>query len=346
MDLTTITNWWWPRGVMRKIILVIVSLMPFSVLAAAPTQLKIAAVMASGPDDPWNATLLDAWKEIKAAKPHGLEINDPVYTENVWGDAAEAALRLYARKGYDIIWAHSSYSDQVRRIHAQYPNTLFVLSGAPNEPVGGNVYVVYNRIFEPAYLAGMVAGQLTKTGIVGAVAGFPSEDTNDAINAFFSGAKNVRPDVRQKVSFIASWWDPPMATEAMKAQVSAGVDQEFMLSTAFEACKQQKVTCYGGYRDWNPVAPNNIATSAMGSWKPAFQWILDQWYEARDNGKPLNGNMDKRYFGMAKGGSGLAPFHDFPIPAAAATKVNDVKVKIESGEFSVPLVVTKPVSSN
>ncbi|CAE6768544.1 hypothetical protein R69927_06792 [Paraburkholderia domus] len=331
---------------LRFVFFAVLGLSASMAYAEPPKQLKIAAVFGSGPDDPWNATLLAAWADIKAKKPHGLEINDPVYTENVWGDAAEAALRLYARKGYDIVWAAAGYADQVRRIRAQYPNTLFVLTGAPNEPMGGNVYVVYNRIFEPAYLAGMVAGQLTKTGVLGAVAGYPTEDTNDAINAFFAGAKSVRPNIKQKVSFIASWWDPPMAVEAMKAQVSAGADQELMLSSSFEACKQQKITCYGGYRDWNPVAPQYIATSALGSWHPAFQWIIDQWYEARTSDKPFNGNMDKRYFGMAQGGADLAPYHDFPIPADVAAKVSAVKVKIESRQFAVPLDVAKPVSSN
>lgn len=338
------------RQTARRIVLGIVmtALASFTTVAHAdePKQVKVAAVFGSAPDDPWNATLLTAWNEVKAARPHGLEISDPVYTENVWGDAAEAALRLYARKGYDIVWAAAAYSDQVRRIHAQYPNTLFVLTGAPNEPMGGNVYVVYNRIFEPAYLAGIMAGKLTKSGVIGAVAGYPTEDTNDAVNAFFAGANSVRPDVKQKVSFIASWWDPPMAVEAMKAQVSSGVDQELMLSSAFEACKTQKITCYGGYRDWNSVAPQNIATSALGNWRPAFEWIVDQWYESRASGKPFSGNMDKRYFGMAHGGASLAPFHGFPVPPEVTAKVDEVRTGIEKNQFTVPLNTAKPVSSN
>ncbi|AEI75376.1 hypothetical protein CNE_1c00060 [Cupriavidus necator N-1] len=311
----------------------------------APTQVKIAAVLGSGPDDPWNATLISTWKQLRAAKPHGLAINDPVYTEGVFGSAAEAALRLYARKGYDIIWAHANYTDEVRRIHAQYPNTLFVLTGAPNEPIGANVYLLYNRIYEPSYLAGIAAGMLTRTGVVGAVAGFPTEDTNDAINAFFAGARSVRPDVKQKVSFIASWWDPPMATEAMKAQVAGGVDQEFMLSSTFDVCKQQKVTCYGAYRDWSPVAPQNIATSALGNWTPGFKWILDEWHASRVGGKPLAGNMNKRYFGMAEGGAELAPFHDFPMPPQIAARISETRARIEARQQTVELDVSKPASS-
>jgi len=309
-----------------------------------PTQVKIAAVLGSAQDDPWNATLISTWKELRTAKPHDLAINEPVYTENVFGSAAEAALRMYARKGYDIIWAHANYTDEVRRIHAQFPKTLFVLTGAPNQPMGGNVYVLYNRIHEPAYLAGIAAGKLTKSGVVGAVAGFPTEDTNDAINAFFAGARSVRPDVKQKVSFIASWWDPPMATEAMKAQVASGVDQEFMLSSTFDVCKQQNITCYGAYRDWNPVAPKNIATSALGNWTPGFKWILDEWYASRAGEKPFAGNMSKRYFGMAEGGSLLAPFHDFPMPPAVAAHINETRARIEARQMTVELDVSKPTS--
>jgi basic membrane protein A len=311
--------------------------------AEAPRELKMAAILASTPDEPWASSFLRAWNEMRVEKPHGLEINAPVFSDNVWGDPAEAALRLYARKGYDIVFALSSYSDQVRKVRSLYPKTLFVLTGSPNEALSGNSFLLFNRIYEPSYLLGIVAGSLTKTGVIGAVGYYPTEDQNDAMNAFFEGARSVRPDVKQKVAFIGSWWDPPLALESSKAQIAAGADQIYMMAGSFEACKQA-VVCYGAYRDWTSAAPNNIATNSLGSWKPGLRWIIDEWFAARSADRPYSGNTDKRNFGMAEGGADLTPLNKALVPPAVAAKVEEARGKVVSKSLVVPLVTTKPRS--
>ena len=85
-------------------------------IADAPTKVKMAAILTVGPEEPWDGTFLKSWEKVRAEKPHGLEMNEPKFTEGVWGNAAEAAMRAYASQGYDIIWAHSTYSDQVKKI--------------------------------------------------------------------------------------------------------------------------------------------------------------------------------------------------------------------------------------
>ena len=310
--------------------------------AEAPRELKIAAILASTPDEPWASSFIRAWNEVRAEKPHGLEINAPVFSDNVWGDPAEAALRLYARKGYDIVFALSSYSDQVKKVRSLYPKTLFVLTGSPNEALSGNSFLLFNRIYEPSYLLGFVAGSLTKTGVSGAVGYYPTEDQNDAMNAFFEGARSVRPDVKQKVAFIG-WWDPPLALESSKAQIAAGADQIYMMAGSFEACKQA-VVCYGAYRDWTSAAPNNIATNSLGSWKPGLRWIIDEWFAARSADRPYSGNTDKRNFGMAEGGADLTPLNKALVPPAVAAKVEEARGKVVSKSLVVPLVTTKPRS--
>jgi basic membrane protein A and related proteins len=311
--------------------------------AEEPKQVKIAAILSTTPDEPWAQAFIKAWGEVRAERPHGLEINAPVFSDNVWGDPAEAALRLYGRKGYDIVFALSSYSDQVKKVRKLYPNTLFVVTGDPNEALGGNAFLLFNRIYEPAYLIGVIAGSLTKTGVIGAVGYYPTEDMNDAMNAFFAGARSVRPDIKQKVAFIGSWWDPPLALESSKAQIAAGADQIFMMAGSFEACKQA-VVCYGAYRDWTGAAPKNIATNALGNWKPGMRWIIDEWFRARSTGQLVAGNTDKRNFGMAEGGADLTALNKEVVPPEVAAKVEQVREKIVSKAFVVPLVTTKPRS--
>ena len=81
-----------------------------------------------------------------------------------------------------------------------------------------------NWIHEPAYLAGMLAGGLTKSNVIGVVAAMPIAEVNRLANAFILGAQSVNPDVTALVSFINSFYDPATAKEAAVAQIGAGAD--------------------------------------------------------------------------------------------------------------------------
>ncbi|MBT4289980.1 MAG: BMP family protein, partial [Deltaproteobacteria bacterium] len=274
-------------------------------VAEMPKKLKIATILATGPDEPWDGALLEALKIVKAEKPYGLEINDPVYSEGVWGDSAEAVAKLYAKKGFDIVWLHSTYSDQVKKLMNKYPKTLFVVVGSGNQGLGKNQYWVYMRGHEPAYIQGIVSGMMTKSNILGAVASFPADDVYDAINSFIMGAESVNTNVKRKVSFIESWYDPPKAKETANAQFSAGADNILMISAAFESCTENKIFCHGYYKDWLSMAPDSIMTSLTISWVPHLRWVIDEWVKAKAAGKPFNGNMEPKWFSMAEGGSDI-----------------------------------------
>src|SRR4030042_6597109 len=89
---------------------------------AAPTELKVAAILTVGLDNAWDRTFVEAYQRVQAEKPNGLTMADLEYTEGVWGDEAETVLRAYAESGeYDIIWAHSTYSDQVKNLKDEFP---------------------------------------------------------------------------------------------------------------------------------------------------------------------------------------------------------------------------------
>jgi len=315
----------------------VAALMAAPVQAAPPTELKISAALSVGPDEPWDGSFLAAWDKVRGEKPHGLSINAPTYTEGVWGDSAEAVARLYARKGYDIIWMHSSYSDQVKRIKDKYPNIMFVVVGSGNEGLGGNQYWVYMRNHESAYLQGVVAGMTTKTKTLGFVGTFPADDVLDAANGYFMGAESVNPGIKKKIAFVESWWDPPMAREASMAQIAAGADNIMMSATAFEACREKRIQCHGAYKNWIPDAPDAVMTSFVSNWEPALHWIIDEWYKVRSTDGKFAGNTDKKWFSMADGGTNAA-LND-ALPADVKAKVEAVRQDIISGKLQVPLVV-------
>lgn len=315
-------------------------------LAEVPKQLGIGLILSTGPEAAWDATLLRDLDGVIAAAPHGLEISFK-NVNGVWGEQAGDAMALMAKSGkYQIIWAHSSYSDQIKTLQDKYPDILFVVVGSGNEGLGGNSYWVFKRAHEPSYLLGVMAGRLTKTDVVGVVGQFPSEDVNDQINGFFAGARSVNPDVQRKVAFIESWYDPAKAEQFTNAQIAAGADQIFQLVESFETCEKAGIMCFGNYVDHGESASDSVVASALISWTPDLNWIIDEWYAYAANGAPYEGNAEERWVPMADGGSALSGFHAYEDTLSSELKaeIAALSAEISSGELNLAVDLSIPSS--
>ncbi|MFO1187998.1 MAG: BMP family ABC transporter substrate-binding protein [Alphaproteobacteria bacterium] len=306
------------------------------VLAAAPaawaedpTTLKIAGILSAGKEAPWETSFVTSMDRVIAAKPHGLNI-EVNYTENVY-DNAEQVFRTYAETGeYDILFGDTAYADAIEKLKDEFPNILFVMSGSGNRALGGNAYWVFVHAHEPAFVMGEMAGKLTKTNVVGTVSTFPAEDTNDQINAFFAGAKAVNPAVKQKITYIQSWYDPAKSNEATSAQIAAGADMIYQMSGAFEVCEEKGIGCFGNYVDMSPAAPKSIVASAIVKWDPHIDWIIDEWWKAKTTGAPFNAPAEPKWFSWAEGSGDIAI-----NPAWAAKMPDDVKKTIDDSVAAI-----------
>ena len=303
--------------------------------------MTIGSVHSSTPDVAWEGTVMADLDALKGQTVDGVTLTKVAHTDGLWGDAAQAAMRVYAKK-YDIVWAHSSYSDQVKKIYKKFPDTMFVLIGSGNEYLGDNVYVTYGRINEPNYVLGIIAGTDTKTNVIGVVAGFAADDVNDTVNAYFAGARSVNPNVKRKVTFIESWWDPPLAYEAASAQVAAGADHINMMAESYEACKEHKIVCYGSYRDWSEFAPEVVGGSAVISWQPHIKWAIKEWKKAKETGQ-WNGNKEEVNFLMKDGAQEMVLGKVSHSPEALA-RAEEAVAKLKSGELALKIDVSIPKS--
>jgi basic membrane protein A len=313
----------------------------------APAELNVAAILSVGLESTWDSTFYDAFKRVQAESPHGVKINDLVYTEGVYGDEAGTVMRQYAESGnYDIIFAQAAFTDQVKSLSEEFPDILWVVSGSGNELLGGNVYNIYMRIHEASYLEGIVAGMMTESNVIGVLGLFPADDVNDDANAFIAGAKSVNPDVKAKVTFIETWYDPAKATEATNALIAAGADHILQGGEVYQVCADAGVYCYARYADSNFMAPTAVLTSALGYWDPNIKYIIDQWYEHKTTGAAYNAPKEKIWFTMAEGSQDIAPFHDLDsvVPQEVKDKVSEVRQQILDGTFDVPLDEATPVS--
>lgn len=314
-------------------------------VADAPSEVRIALMMSVGLEAPWDKSVMEALDRAIAAKPHGLKITYKPF-DSVWGDEAESVMRLLAGSGdYDILLNASAHSDQIKNLHDEFPDMLWVSLGSGNYNAGPHHYLAFGRVHQAAYLLGILAAGLSKTGVIGVVGSFPAADINDQINAYRAGAQSINPGAKMKLTFIESWYDPPKAIEATYAQAAAGADVIYQLAGGvYAACAEKKLFCLSKYRDEHDVAPDVVVSGTLLNWDPTIGWMLDIWRDHKVNGTPYAGNKDPVWFSMADGGSDIAPYYSLAdrIPDDLKQKIAATKAAIISGKLEVPLILDVP----
>ena len=310
----------------------------FATPVFAQAKLKVAAIYTVPVEQQW-VSRID--KALKAAVARG-EI-EYVFSENVANADYERVMRQYAEKGNTFIVGESfAVEAAARKVAKDYPKISFLMgsSGKPQEP---NFSVFDNYIQEPAYLSGLIAGAMSKSGKIGLVGGFPIPEVNRLMNAFMAGAKESNPKAEFMVSFINSWFDPPKAKEAAFAMIDKGADvmyaERFGVS---DAAKERKVLAIGNVINTQDKYPDTVVASALWNMEPtidaALKTVKAGTFKAEDYGP---------YSTMKFKGSELSALGTFAakVPKAAADKVALRQKEIMSGSFSVKVDDSQPKST-
>ena len=328
----------------RKMVIVGVVLLAMTLLftggksAQAAEAFKVAAIFQTAIEEPWDGVIHQAC--LKAQKELGIEYE---FTEKVAAADFEKVLREYAERGFNLIVgdAFLAGEEPVRRVAKDYPEIAFAF-GSEFGPVAPNLSVFDNWIHEPAYLCGVIAGKMTKTNVLGVVAAIPIGEVNRLVNAFKAGALSVNKNIKLKVAYIGSWFDPPKAKEAALAQIEAGVDLIFAERFGvFEACKEKGILAFGNMSDQNELAPNVVITGPVWDMYPTLKFAIEM---VKKNAWVA---MDlKDWSMMANGGSRLAPLHGFEtkLPADVIELVKGLEGKILNGTFRVAVDESETVS--
>jgi basic membrane lipoprotein Med (substrate-binding protein (PBP1-ABC) superfamily) len=299
--------------------------------------MRVAAIFSTPIEEPWVTQIHHAL--LKAKTEHGI---DYTWSEHVAGADYGRVLREYAEKGVPLILGDAFAAETIaRRVARQYPKTAFVF-GSGQGPANPNFSVFDNWIHEPAYLSGMIAGKLTKTNLVGAVAAMDIPEVARLVNAFIAGAKEVNPAARAKVTFIGSFFDPPKAKEAALAQIEAGADVLYAERFGvIEAAKERGKLVISNMSDQSSLAPDTVVTGPVWDMWPtvdaAIKMVRAGIYTAQDLGS---------FSFMAKGGADLAPLHGWEqkLPADVKALVMRKREEILAGDFRVPVIETAPRS--
>lgn len=242
-------------------------------------------------DNGWDRSSYEDFLDFAENPGVDIEVLELKYTEGLWGDEAEAAMRAYAEGGCDVVWAQGGYNDIILNIYEEYPDVMFVEIGSGWIGGDANNYHYMYRCYDGGYLMGVLAALTTEGTAIGAAGGYPAEDVNDVVNGFFEGAKSVNPDLKQKVGFINSWYDPVAAGELAEAHKAAGADRLYMAAENFDVCgPDQGAMCFGPYIDFSEFYPGAVMASYLANWIPAYEWALGEWLLAKETGE-WNGGL-------------------------------------------------------
>ena len=187
----------------------------------------------------------------------------------------EEQFRQYGSQGYDLVFGHGfEFQDAAKRVGPDYPHTIFVVTSGSS--VGANVAGIEFAFADASYLAGMLAGAVTKSNVVGVIGGTELPPVRESFAAFSRGAKAVNPKITVLSSYIGNWDDVSAGREQALAQIGRNADVIFQNADAaglgvFRAAREtKKAFVVGSNSDQNGVAPEITIASVVINLPHAF----------------------------------------------------------------------------
>jgi basic membrane lipoprotein Med (substrate-binding protein (PBP1-ABC) superfamily) len=300
----------------------------------------IYGVFATPLEEPWDGAIHAA---LESAADDG--VIEYKHVDNVsTSDAMERTLRNIATSEQPAAIMGDAFAaeEAVRTVAAEFPEIPFAF-GSGEDPVEPNMSVFDNWLQDPAYLAGMLAGGLTKSNVIGVVGAMPIPEVNRIVNAFVLGIKETNPDATVKVSFINTFFDPAAAKQAAQAQISAGADVLFAeRDGVIAAAEEADLPVIGMMVDQEAEAPNHVVTSLIWHMRPTVDAVVEQ-----ATGEPQAVDLGEYSF-MKEGGSELAPINTDivgGVPEELVQQVEEMEQAILDGSFTTPVDESAPAGS-
>lgn len=258
------------------------------------------------------------------------------FVENVSeGPDAQRVIRRLASSGSDLVFTTSfGFMNPTLKVARRFPRVKF--EHATGYKRAANVSTYAARFYEGRYVAGTLAGHMTESNLIGYVASFPIPEVVRGINATIRAARKVNPEVRLKVVWVNSWYDPGKEADAAKALVDQGADiimQHTDSPAPLQVAEQRGVWGVGQASDMSQFAPKAQLTAIIDDW--------DEYYIARTRAL-LDGNWQSTnvWGGIQSGMVAFAPWNP-AIPEAVVAEAEAVKTAISQGRlhpFAGPVV--------
>lgn len=304
--------------------------------SSAETKTFKVALLTPGPisDQSWNGSAYEGLMRIKDSIP-GAQVS---HIQTKTPAEFEENFRQYGAAGYSLVIGHGfEFQDAAARVGPEFPKTIYITTGG--NTVGANVAAMSFSFEEPSYLAGIVAGAMTKSGIVGCIGGTELPPVKAAFASFTAGVKSVNPKARVLISYIGNWEDASAGKEQALAQLGRGADIIFQDADAaglgaFQAVREAK-TAYviGSNADQNAVAPEVTLGSVVIDVPHAFMVVAREVSSGQF--KPRIVKLDMKLDVVRWTPN---PALESRIPASAKHAVDSVRTRMLAGRFTIPAV--------
>jgi len=291
-----------------------------------PLKIAFAYVGPVG-DGGWSFAHDNGRKAIEA------EFGDKVATsfvESVPESAdAERVLRDLAGQGNKLIFGTTfGYMESMLKVAADHADVKF--EHATGYKTAENMRTYDSRTYEGAYMAGVIAGAMTKSNTLGVVGSVPIPEVLRNINSFTMGAQSVNPKIKTKVVWVNEWFSPPKETEAATSLINGGADILFqntdspaVLKTAQEKGKR----AFGWDSDMTAYGPKAHLASAIINWGPYYIQATRDALE----GKWATGQA---WWGVKEGAIDIVSIAE-DVPAETKAKVEEIKKGLADGSFHI-----------
>jgi basic membrane protein A len=309
-------------------------------VGAVGRPLNIAiAIPGKSNDLGWNQAGVEGAQAAKALFGANLSVSE----NTGYGDTVTTALQDYVNKNMDLIIAHASgYLTNIATVAPSAPATVhwaFAEGADPqSEIVPGQQSPIGGIGQEAAYLAGVLAAGMSKTGIIGEVVSLEPPNWNRMSAGFMLGINATNPKAKFIYSIVGSYEDPTKANETTLPQISQGADVIFGQGdgTSFgimQACTDKKVWFIDVIGNKRSIDTAGILlTSVLWDFSVPFNQMVADIY---------NGSFGK-YYTMTVANGGVKLLDPLPgvVPADVWSKVQDAQKAIASGTLQVPEVNT------
>lgn len=296
--------------------------------AAKPAPLKIAfAYVGPVGDAGWTFAHDNGRKAVEA------EFGDRVQTSFVEsvpeGADAERVIRDMVNQGNKLIFGTTfGYMDYMLKIAGDHKDVKF--EHATGYKTAENMRTYDSRTYEGAYMAGVIAGAMTKSNTLGVVGSVPIPEVIRNINSFTLGAQSVNPKVTTKVVWVNKWFDPPKEGEAAQSLLNQGADVLFQntdSSAVLQAAEKAGKLAFGWDSDMSHFGPNAHLGSAIINWAP---------YYIKATRDVLEGTWrtETTWWGVKEGAIDLVSISD-KVPADIRAKVDSIRAGLKEGSYHI-----------
>ena len=295
---------------------------------AKPEQLKVGFVYV-GPVGDGGWTYAHDTARLAVQKEFGDKIATSIVENVPEGADTERVVRDLVSQGNKLIFTTSfGFMEPTLKVAADHPDVKF--EHATGYKTAANVRTYDSRTYEGAYMAGVIAGAMTKSNTLGVVGSVPIPEVIRNINSFTLGAQLTNPNIKTRVVWVNDWHNPPKETEAATSLINGGADVLFQNTDSpavLKTAESMGKRAFGWDSDMTAYGPKAHLGSAIINWTPYYT-------------KAVGDVLDKKWttgqswWGVKEGAIDLVSLAA-DVPEAAKAKLDEVRNGLKAGTYHI-----------